>query len=126
MIAPHGLFITGRNAIAAVARALVLAGLGWWRSSSIHTLGGTIGPLLLASSSSSLPFSSLLVPAVDVVIGDVTVLTAVAGEGLIVVARFRVGGDDVPGVQQARHIPQQAEPDIDQRVGRAETAFDPD
>lgn len=125
MVAPDGLFITGGDTIAATARALLTGlDLGWWRSSSIHALGGTIRPLL-ASRSSSLA-ALLLLPAVDVVIGDVTVLAAVAGQGFVVVARLRVGGDDVPGVQQAGDVPQYAQPKIDQRVGRAETTFDPD
>ena len=111
MIAPDGLFVTGRNNIAATARAL-LAGLSWW-SSSIHALGGPIRSLLATCPSSSLP-ATLLVPAADVVIGDMAVLAAVAGEGFVVVARLRVGGDDVPGVQQAGDVSQHAEPEVDQ------------
>lgn len=101
MIAPDGLFITGRNPIAATARAL-LAGLGG-RSRRIHAFGGTIGPLLApcAWSSSSCSCSLrplLLLPTADVVVGDMTILAAVARECFVVVARLRVGGDDVPGV----------------------------
>lgn len=101
MIAPDGLFVAGWNPLAASARAL-LTGLGSrWGSIGTHALGGAIRPLLRM-----LLLLLLLVPAVDVVVRDMPVLAAVPREGFVIVARLRVGGDDVPRVQQAGNITQ--------------------
>jgi hypothetical protein len=43
----------------------------------------------------------------------------------LLVCRIGVAGDDVPGVDETREEAQAAESDVDERVGRAETALDP-
>jgi hypothetical protein len=43
----------------------------------------------------------------------------------LLVCRIGVTGDDVPGVDETREEAQAAESDVDERVGRAETALDP-
>ena len=43
----------------------------------------------------------------------------------LLVRRVGVFGDDVPGVDETREEAQTAESDVDERVGRAEAAFDP-
>jgi hypothetical protein len=54
------------------------------------------------------------------------VLATVAGKGRVVLGQFRVLGDDVPCVQEPWHESEEAKSDVDQRVGTAETALDPD
>lgn len=54
------------------------------------------------------------------------VLSSVAGQRLVVVVRFGILGDDVPCVQQAGEEAEHAEGDVDDGVGAAEAAFDPD
>ena len=46
-------------------------------------------------------------------------------DGLVLVHRVRIAGDDIPGVYQAGNITEAAERDVDERVGRAEADFDP-
>ena len=65
----------------------------------------------------------------DKVVGDDAPLriTSVARTAvLVVVVRIRILEDDVPGVNDAGNTAQHAQRDVDQRVGAAETAFDPD
>ena len=62
-------------------------------------------------------------------VADEVVCDALAfcvSDGLVVVVTFRVAGNDVPGVQEARKVSQHTEKDVDQRVSGADTAFDPD
>jgi hypothetical protein len=54
------------------------------------------------------------------------VLATVAGKRCVVLGQFRVLGDDVPCVQEPWHESEEAKSDVDQRVGTAETALDPD
>lgn len=61
----------------------------------------------------------------DVDVADAAAL-AVLRQRLVLVGRLRVLGDDVPRVQQARDEPEEAEEDVDERVGAADAALDPD
>ena len=59
--------------------------------------------------------------------GDVVVCDAARfflGNSFVVV--FRVFGNDVPGVEQAGEVAEDAEEDVDQRVGAAQACLDPD
>lgn len=51
---------------------------------------------------------------------------AVVRQRLVLVRRLGVFGDDVPGVQQARDVAEDAEEDVDEGVGAADAALDPD
>lgn len=51
---------------------------------------------------------------------------AIVGDDLILVGGLGELGDDVPGVQQAGDEAEHAEEDVDERVGAADAAFDPD
>lgn len=63
----------------------------------------------------------------DVDVGDAAAaLAAVAVQRLVLVGRLGELGDDVPGVQQARDVAEEAEQDVDERVGAADAALDPD
>lgn len=66
----------------------------------------------------------LVVRGLDVDVGDAAVL-AVA-HGLVLVRRLGELGDDVPGVEEARDEAQAAEEDVDEGVGAADAALDPD
>lgn len=46
--------------------------------------------------------------------------------GQSIVVGLRVLGDDVPGVQEAGEETETAQGDVDEGVGAADTAFDPD
>lgn len=80
------------------------------------------------------PLSTAL-GAVHIVVGDSAALgrTVMAGgrgfwvEGLVVViVCFGIEGDNVPGVQEAGEVAERAEQNVDDRVGGADAAFDPD
>ena len=64
----------------------------------------------------------------DIVVGDALVGRAVfVRDGLVaVVLALRVVGDDVPGMQEAGEVAQDAEGDVDEGVGGAEPGLDPD
>ena len=51
---------------------------------------------------------------------------ATRSDVFVLVIRFRVEGDDVPGVQQPRDVAEHAEEDVDEGVGGADAGFDPD
>lgn len=71
--------------------------------------------------------------ALDVNVGD---LSAALGAGvaalgvlvdsLVLVGRLGVLGDDVPGVEEAGDVAQNAQQNVDERVGTADSALDPD
>lgn len=61
----------------------------------------------------------------DVDVGDAAAL-AVARQGLVLVGGLGELGDDVPGVEEARDEAEAAEEDVDERVGAADAALDPD
>ena len=96
----------------------------------------TIPPLLLRSSNIHLLASMrlILLPrgfvtglVVHIVIRDPPVFAPVVGYSLVlVVVRFRVEGDDVPGVEEAGDVAESAEEDVDEAVGGADARFDPD
>lgn len=60
----------------------------------------------------------------DEVVGDAA--TFGVRNGFVVVVALWVAGDDVPGVQEAREVAQDAEEDVDQGVARTDARFDPD
>jgi hypothetical protein len=62
--------------------------------------------------------------ALDVDVGDAAALAA--GEGLVLVGRLGVLCDDVPGVQEAGQEAEDSEADVDEGVGAADAALDPD
>lgn len=47
-------------------------------------------------------------------------------DGLVLVGGLGVLGDDVPGVQEAGDVAEDAEEDVDERVGAADSTLDPD
>lgn len=47
-------------------------------------------------------------------------------DGFVVVVTFRVASDNVPSVDQARDVTQNAEEDVDQGITRADSRLDPD
>lgn len=53
-------------------------------------------------------------------------LAVVLGNGLVLVGRLGVLCDDVPGVQEAGDDAEDAEEDVDDGVGGADAALDPD
>lgn len=53
-------------------------------------------------------------------------LAVVAVQRLVLVGRLGVLGDDVPGVQEAGDVAEDAEEDVDEGVGAADAALDPD
>lgn len=61
----------------------------------------------------------------DVDVGDAAAL-AVLRQGLVLVGRLGQLGDDVPGVQDAGDVAEAAEEDVDEGVGAADAALDPD
>ena len=67
----------------------------------------------------------------DVVVGDAVGAESAGAARLVggferVEVGFWVFGDDVPGVQEAGEVAEEAEEDVDEGVGGAEAAFDPD
>jgi len=68
----------------------------------------------------------LLLLMADVVIGHAPITGAFGvTDWFVFVHRVGVAGDDIPGVDEAGEIAEAAECDVDERVGGAETAFDP-
>ncbi len=67
----------------------------------------------------------LVVGRLDVDVGDAAIL-AVARQGLVLVGRLGELGDNVPGVEEAGDEAQAAEEDVDEGVGAADAALDPD
>lgn len=69
----------------------------------------------------------------DIIVGDmaafdVATLSGATGEGLVVrvvVVGFGVFKDYVPGVEKAGDVAQTAEGEVDDRVGGADSYFDP-
>lgn len=64
--------------------------------------------------------------ALDVVVRDVAAAGVLRVLGRDVLVLVRVGEDDVPGVQEAGQPAEDAEGDVDEGVGAADAAFDPD
>lgn len=66
----------------------------------------------------------------DVVICDAaavgTALSFRVGDHFVVIVSFGRADDNVPCVQQAGKVAEQAQEDVDQGVAGAETGFDPD
>ena len=61
-------------------------------------------------------------PVVDIIICDPSIFALVIGNGLIlVVARLRVQGDDVPGMDEPRKVAKNAEEDVNERVRAADS-----
>lgn len=61
-------------------------------------------------------------PVVDIIVCDPSIFALVMGNGLIlVVARFRVQGDDVPGMDEPRKVAKHAKEDVDERVRAADS-----
>ncbi|KAI9152168.1 hypothetical protein HJFPF1_09393 [Paramyrothecium foliicola] len=63
--------------------------------------------------------------SLNVDVGNAATLL-VLRQRLVLVGRFGVLRDDVPGVQEAGNITEDGEEDVDERVGAADTALDPD
>ena len=94
-----------------------------------HPLSSPIASLLLRTTDVTvgLPLWRTLLPqgfttrsVVDIIICDPSIFALVMGNGLIfIVARFRVQGDDVPGMDEPRKIAKHAEEDVDERVRAA-------
>lgn len=63
--------------------------------------------------------------ALNVDVGNAITLT-IMWQGLVLVGRLRILGDDVPCVNEAGDVGETAEEDVDERIGAAETALDPD
>lgn len=59
----------------------------------------------------------------NVNVGDST--TVLLSKRLVLVRRFGELGDDVPGVEEARHETQAAKEDVNDGVGAANTTLDP-
>ena len=51
---------------------------------------------------------------------------AVLRNGLVLVGRLGILRDDVPGVEKTGDVTEDAEEDVDEGVGAADAAFDPD
>ncbi len=101
-----------RDAVLLLSLGLVL-GLG----AVVHAALGP-GLLLLAVAAGA-------VGRLDVHVGDAAAL-AVVGQGFVLVRRLGELGDDVPGVEEAGDEAQAAEEDVDDGVGAADAALDPD
>lgn len=63
--------------------------------------------------------------ALDVDVGNAVTLT-ILWQGLVLVGRLRIFGDDVPCVDKAGNVCEAAEEDVNERIGAAETALYPD
>jgi hypothetical protein len=63
--------------------------------------------------------------ALNVDVGNAVTLT-IMWQGLVLVGRLRIFGDDVPCMDKAGDVGETAEKDVDKRVGAAETALYPD
>lgn len=63
--------------------------------------------------------------ALDVDVGNAAALSIVR-DGLVLVGRLGEFGDDVPGVEKAWDVSEDAEQDVDERVCAADSALDPD
>lgn len=132
MVSLHDFGIAGRSARFLAAGAYARSrGLVWRRWCwSVARLGGTacrswrrrgrpiVTAVLLAAIVSSRGFVT------DEVVGDAA--TFGVRNGFVVVVALWVAGDDVPGVQEAREVAQDAEEDVDQGVARTDARFDPD
>lgn len=74
-----------------------------------------------------LPWGFTARPMVDIVVCDSPVLALILGDGFVlVVARLRIQRNDVPGMNEARNVPEYAKKDVDEGVSRAYSALDPD
>jgi len=91
--------------------------------------------LLVAAATASLRsvVGSLLRLSIAVIIGTVdddvahaTALCILARQGLIFVVGIGELGNDVPGVDQAGEVAENEEEDVDDGVGAADAALDPD
>ena len=61
-------------------------------------------------------------PVVDIIICDPSIFALVIGDGLIlIVARLRVQGDDVPGMDEPGKVAKNAEEDVNERVRAADS-----
>lgn len=109
----HDFGVGWRNSAAALAGLLL--GVG---GAVVHaTIGAASGLLLMVAR------------LLNVDICDTAATSAVLvvlGYGFVLVGRFGVLGDDVPSVEEAGDKAENAEQDVDERVGAADTALDPD
>lgn len=65
--------------------------------------------------------------ALDVDVGNAAAgIALVWGKSLVLERRLGVLGDDVPGVDQAGNVAKDTEEDVNDRVGAADAALDPD
>jgi hypothetical protein len=64
---------------------------------------------------------------IDIVVCNSSVLALILGDGFVlVVARLRIQRNDVPGMNEARNVPEYAKKNVDEGVGRAYSTLDPD
>lgn len=122
MISPNSLIVARRHRTGTALASMLPTGglLTLDRSTLLWRRPHRVGrPVTLV-----LPRSLGTRPVVHVVVCHRAPLAAVLGYAVVVGLRIR--GDDVPGVQQARDEAEAAEGDVDERVGAAEAAFDPD
>lgn len=125
MITGHDLSIGRRNAVIrraalACARHAMLLAL---RALARGARGRAVGAVVHATG--VLRLGLLVLRRLDVDVGDAACF-AVLRNGLVLVGRLGVLGDDVPGVQETRDEAQNGEEDVDEGVGAADAAFDPD
>lgn len=92
----HRLVVSSRGCVAGVARAVV------------HAVGLV-----------------LVMRRLDIDVGD-SAIFAVAREGFVFVGRLGELGNNVPGVEEAGDVAEDAEEDVDEGVCAADAALDPD
>lgn len=109
----HNFGIRWRNSTAATLAGLLAIGCA-----VVHAAVGTAAGLLL-----------VVAGLLDVNICNAATATAVfviLGYSFVFVGRFGMFGNDVPGVKKAGNEAEKAEEDIDERIGAADAALDPD
>jgi hypothetical protein len=131
-------FVIVGAALAGIRGAGVLLGLlGLRRVVLSRVAGSALGAVVHASVLSTrllcllmllrvrLLVRLLVVGRLDIDVGDAAALI-VLRQRLVLVGRLGVSRNDIPGVEKARNITEDRQEDVDERVGAADTALDPD